>query len=78
MITLELLRDVGVEYQNAIEKHGARYASVLEGLEVLREELEEAQIAAQRNDIDGPHGVKREVRQVAAVCFKLLEGLRDV
>ena len=74
-VSLENWQLVGAEYRNAVEKHGPRFGSVGEGLKALLSEVSEVIEALERNDVEGPHGVRREVAQVGAVAMKILEGL---
>ena len=71
----EIFALVEKELQNAIEKHGSTFSSRKEMMNALIDEVCEVAEAIGRNDIDGPHGVKRELAQVASVCIKALEGL---
>lgn len=71
----EALALIEAEYKHAVEKHGASFSCHLEMHEVLFDELLEVSYALNRSDINGPHGLKRELTQVAAVCIKALEGL---
>lgn len=57
------------------EKHGVTFSCLSEMGVALADEVCEVADAIERNDIDGEHGVKRELAQVAAVCLKALEGL---
>ena len=76
-ISLKNWQLIGAEYRNAVEKHGPLFATPEEGIDALLEEVIELTEAVLKNDIDGPHGVRREAAQVAVVCCKILEGLRD-
>ena len=76
-ISFENWQLVGAEYRNAVDKHGPRFDSVGDGLKALLAEVSEVIEAIERNDIEGPHGIRREVAQVGAVAMKILEGLCD-
>lgn len=76
-INIEILQEIGQEYERAVRKHGPRFEDLHEAMSALTEEWREAVEAYRKNDIDGEHGLRREVTQVAAVCCKILEGLRD-
>ena len=71
----EALALIEAEYKNAVDKHGARFKSKTELKNALLDEIWEVHEAINKRDYDGPHGVKRELAQVAAVCIKALEGL---
>ena len=73
----EALALIETEHKHAVETHGARFSCHLEMHEVLFDELLEVSYALNRSDINGEHGVKRELAQVAAVCLKALEGIDD-
>lgn len=76
-INIEILRDIGQEYQRAVRMHGSRFGDLPEAMSVFTEEWREAVRAYRDGDIDGEHGLRREVTQVIAVGVKILEGLRD-
>lgn len=71
----EIFALVEKELQHAIEKHGSTFSSRKEMMNALIDEVCEVAEAIGRGDINGPHGLKRELTQVAAVCIKALEGL---
>lgn len=76
-INMETWHEIGQEYQRAVRLHGPRFETLLDAEYALRNEFIEVIKALDKNDIDGEHGVKRELTQVIAVCIKILEGLRD-
>ena len=71
----EIFAMVEKELQHAIKKHGPTFSGRKEMMHALIDEVCEVAEAMGRNDIDGEHGLKRELIQVAAVCFKALGGL---
>ena len=71
----EALALIETEHQNAVKKHGPAFKDLNEMIQALYEEVEEVDAAIARGDYSGPHGVKKELAQVAAVCIKALEGL---
>jgi hypothetical protein len=73
--TQELL---GREYDWAVQKHGPTFKTLSEGLNAMLEEFREALRANRKGVIEGEHGVRREVAQIAAVCVKLLESIRGM
>ena len=73
----EIFALVEKELQHAIEKHGSTFSSQKEMMNALIDEVCEVDEAIGRNDIDGPHGMERELAQVAAVCIKALKGLKQ-
>ena len=72
----EALALIEAEHKHAVEKHGASFSCHLEMHEVLLEEFLEVSSALCRGDINGKHGVKRELAHVAAVCLKALKGMK--
>ena len=71
----EIFALVEKELQNAVKKHGPAFSGWKEMMNALIDEVCEVAEAIGRGDINGPHGLKRELAQVAAVCLKALEGL---
>ena len=71
----EIYALVEKELQNAVEKHGPTFLTKKEMMNAIIDEVCEVAEAIGRNDLDGPHGLKRELAQVAAVCIKALEGM---
>ena len=71
----EIFALVEKELQHAIEKHGPTFSSQKEMVYVLFDEVCEVAEAVKKGDINGKHGVKRELTQVIAVCVKALEVL---
>ena len=71
----EIIVLVEKELQNAIEKHGPTFSGRKEIMNALIDEVCEVAEAIGRNDIDGEHGLKRELIQVIVVCLKALEGM---
>ena len=71
----EALALIEAEYKHAVEKHGARFPCIFDMFIALDDEVMEVHDAIEANNIHGPHGVKRELAQVAAVCLKALEGM---
>ena len=71
----EALALIEKELQHAIEKHGPTFSGQKEMMNALIDEVCEVAEAIGRNDIDGPHGLKRELIQVIVVCLKALMGL---
>jgi NTP pyrophosphatase (non-canonical NTP hydrolase) len=69
---------LGYEFSRAVAKHGPTFKTLEQGIYALNSELGEVMEAKRRNDIDGRHGVRREVAQVAVVCLKILESLHGV
>ena len=65
------------EYSRAVSKWGDRYPSNEIAFQVLMSEVEELKAAMDKNDLDGPHGVRIEAAQVAAVCIKIIESSRE-
>jgi NTP pyrophosphatase (non-canonical NTP hydrolase) len=63
------------EYKRAVEKYGPTFPDLNKGIQVIFAELGEVLEAKRKGDINGRHGVIRELAHVCAVCFKLLEGL---
>ena len=73
----EALKLIETEHQNAVKKHGSAFKDLNEMIQALYEEVEEVDAAIARGDYNGPHGVKKELAQVAAVCIKALKGLKQ-
>ena len=73
----EALALIEAEYKNAVEKHGEHFANRIEMYSALCEEITEVAQAIVKDDIHGPHGMERELAQVAAVCIKALKGLKQ-
>lgn len=73
----EALALIEAELKHAVEKHGATFANEKEMYEALYEEMLEVNRAVVFGDINSPHGLKRELAQVAAVCIKALKGLKQ-
>lgn len=71
----EALALIEAEYKHAVEKHGATFVTMEDTVMTLMDEVDEVFSAFRKRDFDSPHGVKRELAQVAAVCIKALEGL---
>ena len=71
----EIIVLVEKELQHAIKKHGSTFSSRKEMMNALIDEVCEVAEALNRNDIDGAHGLKRELIQVIVVCLKALMGL---
>ena len=71
----EIFALVEKELQNAVKKHGPTFSGWKEMMNALIDEVCEVAEAIGRGDINGPHGLKRELAQVAAVCIKALEWL---
>ena len=71
----EALALIEAEYKNAVEKHGEHFANRIEMYSALCEEITEVAQAIVKDDIHGPHGLKRELIQVIVVCLKALRGL---
>ena len=72
----EALELIEAELKHANEKHGEHFANLIEMYIALCEEVAEVSQAIVKGDINGEHGVKRELAQVAAVCWKALMWLR--
>ena len=70
----EALELIEAELKHANEKHGEHFANLIEMYIALCEEVAEVSQAIVKGDINGEHGVKRELAQVAAVCIKALGG----
>jgi hypothetical protein len=66
------------EYSRAVRKHGPTFTTLNEGLDAMFAEFGEVLIAANKNDIYGLHGIRREVAQVIAVGLKVLETIRGM
>ena len=73
----EALALIEAEYEGAVDKWGPVYESEIEMLYVLTSEVSEVIKAVYNRDRDGKHGLKIETAQVAAVCIKALEGLKQ-
>ena len=71
----EIIVLVEKELQHAIKKHGPTFSSRKEMMNALIDEVCEVAEAMGRNDIDGEHGMERELIQVIVVCLKALMGL---
>ena len=71
----EIINLLDEEFKHAKEKHGPVFADVTDAFGALYGEVTEVLQAIIRGDIDGEHGVKRELAQVAAVCIKALGGV---
>ena len=68
---------LGYEYDRAVRKHGATFASPRHGIAILIREVDEVIKAMRKGDIYGKHGVLNETGQVATVCFKLMETIAE-
>ena len=71
----EIMNLLEAEIKHAKEKHGERFSSPNEAGIALADEVVEVADAIERGDIDGEHGLKQELIDVMAVCFKALEGM---
>lgn len=71
----EIMNLLDEELQHAVKKHGSTFSGRKEMMNALIDEVCEVAEAIGRGDINGPHGLKRELTQVAAVCLKALGGL---
>lgn len=71
----EIMNLLDEELKHAKKKHGPVFADAADAFGALYGEVTEVLQAIIRGDIDGEHGIKRELAQVAAVCLKALEGL---
>lgn len=66
-----ILARLVAEYQHSIEKHGDWHDySLFEIHKAVSDEYNEFTAAVVNDDIDGPHGVKRELMQLLTVCVK--------
>jgi hypothetical protein len=65
------------EYERAVELHGPTFPNLSEGVEALCSEVNEVLYALSKKNIDGRHGVVREVSHVVVVGLKILEGLPE-
>jgi hypothetical protein len=65
------------EYKRAVALHGPTFTNLSVGVRALRNEVHEVRDALGRGDIDGRHGVVREVAHVVVVGLKILEGLPE-
>ena len=71
----EIINLLDEELQHAKDKHGPVFADVADAFGALYGEMTEVLQAIPRGDMDGEHGLKQELIDVMAVCFKALEGL---
>jgi len=72
-----LVSDIFAEMARGRAKHGDESASSPlltheERMVILRDEVEEVGDAIDRRDMDGEHGLRAELVQVAAVCIAWL------
>jgi hypothetical protein len=74
MLMAEALRMVMEEYMRGIAKHGdwSNYSEEQMMSAIINELMVEAGDAEQRGDIHGPHGMIRELAQVAACSIKAM------
>jgi len=80
MIRPDILAAIEAEIVRAREKHGAEsihqpFLRAMDRLQVLYDEWEEVCAAAHLDDIDGPHGLRAELVQVAASAIGWLSCL---
>jgi len=62
------------EYSKAVLKHTRRFASLHEGISIIREEFEEAWDEVKKQNAD-PEALKKEMAQVGAMAMRFLTDL---
>lgn len=77
----DILAGIEQATRHAITKHGPAsihlpFLADADCLEVLADELEEVRRAVITHDVDGPHGLRAELLQVAAAAIGWLGNLR--
>ena len=73
---LDIWKQIGAEYTNAVEKHGPKFSTPQVAVHVLFAEVMRAAEAAAKGNINGPNGFYKKIAQAASTCIKALESLK--